>query len=153
MLRLPDVLRAELEAWIRAGYPHETCGLLIGRPIRSAASAAVPEGGPLPADDTAAEVVRVVQARNLNVERAHDRFELDPEDFMRADEEARAAELEIVGIWHSHPDHPAQPSETDRAAAWEGWSYVIASVTASAVTAVRSFRLQGEAFAEESVVS
>jgi proteasome lid subunit RPN8/RPN11 len=59
--------------------------------------------------------------------------------------------MEVVGIWHSHPDHPAQPSETDRQAAWEGWSYMILSVTGEGVSDVRSWRLDGDAFIEEVV--
>ena len=63
--------------------------------------------------------------------------------------EPRAAGLEVVGVWHSHPDHSAQPSETDRSAAWEGWSYLILSVTSEGVTESRSWRLREEAFIEE----
>jgi len=136
VLHLPQAARAQLEDWIRAGYPHETCGLLIGTHTG--------ERG---------EVARVTQARNLNAERAHDRYELDPNDFMAADAEARAAGLEVIGVWHSHPDHPALPSETDRAAAWAGWSYVIASVTREGVRDIRSWRLNGDDFEPEAVHS
>lgn len=132
MLNFPIELRRDLEATVRRGYPHETCGLLVGRP-----------GAP------GATVTRVAQARNLNTVRARDRYELDPDDFMKADQAARADGLEIVGIWHSHPDHPARPSETDRAAAWEGWSYVILSVSATGVEDFRSWRLERETFREE----
>lgn len=132
MLVLPPFLRDELGARVSAGYPNETCGLLIGRRVGDGA-----------------EVSRVLQARNLNVERARDRYELDPDDFLLGDEGARAEGLEIVGIWHSHPDHPAVPSETDRARAWEGWSYLILSVTSAGVADSRSWRLSGERFVEE----
>jgi len=177
MLLLPDVRRAELYSWMRAGYPHETCGLLIGRVLTDQARA-LSLDDPDPErdhperdhperdhperdhperdhqeDKPCTEVVRVAQARNLNSDRAHDRYELDPQDFMRADQEAREAGLEIVGIWHSHPDHPAEPSETDRVTAWEGWSYLIATVTADGVPAVRSWRLAGELFAEETLTA
>lgn len=134
LLRLPLSQRRQLEAWGRAGYPHEVCGLMIGRP------------GP-----RVAEVLAVRQARNLNTERAHDRFELDPEAFLAADRAARGDDLEIVGVWHTHPDHPAVPSETDRAAAWPGWSYVILEVADGRVAALRSWRLVGEAFDEEEI--
>ena len=158
MLRLPDALRAELEAWIGEGYPHETCGLLIGRPLEGSPPAAGASAASVAPADTqlalgSAEVTRVLQARNLNRERAHDRYELDPRDFMQAELAAREAGLEVVGIWHSHPDHPAEPSETDRAAAWEGWSYVIATVTSEGVTAMRSFRLARERFHEEALTT
>jgi proteasome lid subunit RPN8/RPN11 len=136
MLVLPADVRSELEAWIAAGYPEETCGVLVGRTTLGRT-----------------EVTRATRAKNLNRERARDRYDLDPADFLAADLQARAEGLEIVGIWHSHPDHPAQPSETDRAAAWEGWSYVIVEVTARGVAALRSWRLEGQPFVEEPVSS
>lgn len=134
VLLLPEGARTELEQRVREGYPRETCGLLLGS-----------------AQQERVRVQRVLQARNLNETRARDRYELDPAAFIAADAEARAAELEIVGIWHSHPDHPARPSETDRAAAWAGWSYVIVSVTKDGVADLRSWRLDGDRFAAEDI--
>jgi proteasome lid subunit RPN8/RPN11 len=136
LVHIPPDVRAELERWIATGYPHETCGLMIGTQ-----------------DGDAVKVRRVVQAANLNEERAHDRYELDPQAMMTADAAARAEGLDVVGVWHSHPDHPARPSETDRSKAWEGWSYVIVSVTEAGVADLRSWRLYGDTFAEESVTS
>jgi proteasome lid subunit RPN8/RPN11 len=135
-LCLPAPQRRQLEAWAQAAYPREACGLMVGR--------GAPGGG---------QVLAVRQARNLNTERAHDRYELDPEDFLAADREARADGLEILGVWHTHPDHPAVPSETDRAAAWPGWSYVILEVGEGGVAALRSWRLAGAVFEEEEVAS
>jgi proteasome lid subunit RPN8/RPN11 len=134
MLTVPPQVRRQLAQVAREGYPNETCGVLVGQ--RS---------------DRAAVVERMVPARNLNVERAAVSYELDPADFVRADLQARDDSLEIVGIWHSHPDHPAEPSETDRRAAWEGWSYLILSVTATGVDEWRSWRLEGERFVEETL--
>jgi proteasome lid subunit RPN8/RPN11 len=134
-LALSAELRALLERWVCAGYPHETCGLLIGE-RRSECLI----------------IERVVQAKNLNRERAHDRYELDPLDFLAADTEARDLRLEVSGVWHSHPDHPARPSETDRAAAWPDWSYVILSVTRDGVQDVRSWRLNGNHEFDEEVI-
>jgi proteasome lid subunit RPN8/RPN11 len=134
MLVLPKSVRDELEAWIGRGYPEETCGLLIGR-----------------TELGRTETASATRAKNLNRERARDRYDLDPLDYIAADSAARSAGFEIVGVWHSHPDHPAEPSETDRAAAWEGWSYVIVEVTRNGVRALRSWRLAGERFVEEPV--
>jgi proteasome lid subunit RPN8/RPN11 len=131
-LRLPPALKERLEALVRAGYPEETCGLLLGRQ----------------AEDTV-EVLDLKQARNLNRERARDRYELDPADFLAADQAARGHGHQIVGIWHSHPDHPARPSATDRARAWAGWSYLIVSVTPDGVRELRSWRLNDGDFIEE----
>lgn len=134
-MHLSRHLAARLEEWAREAYPAESCGLLIGR--RS--------------DDTI-HVDDAARARNLNAERAHDRFELDPEDFLRADRAARAKGADIVGIWHSHPDHPARPSETDREVAWRGWSYLILSVNRERVEELRSWHLEQEDFEEEAIV-
>jgi proteasome lid subunit RPN8/RPN11 len=129
-LELPPAVRARLEHMAREGYPSETCGLLIGR-------------------DNA--VARAVPARNLVRERAGDRYELDPADHFAAEQEARAEGLEVIGVWHTHPDHPARPSETDRAAAWPGWSYLILAVIPGGVTDIRSWRLAGEHFVEQAI--
>ncbi|MFN0243263.1 MAG: Mov34/MPN/PAD-1 family protein [Planctomycetota bacterium] len=133
MLRLSSSLRAELSAWIRLGYPREACGLLIGR-----------------CEQDERRVERVVHAHNLAV--ARDRYELDPGDLVAADHAARAVQLSIIGIWHSHPDQPAVPSDADRANAWSGWSYLIVSVTRGEIGALRAWRLEGGAFVEEAVV-
>lgn len=126
--------RQRLEAMIRTGYPHETCGVLIGRQA-----------------DGVVEIQDLVQAGNLNQERAEDRFELNPNDFLAADQAARKQGLEIVGIWHSHPDHPAEPSATDLVNAWEGWSYLIASISQNGMEDLRSWRLHAGQFLEESI--
>ena len=136
-LHLPDALRTSLEDWARAGYPDESCGLLIGK-----------------RDDEATLIKRVMQARNLNRERARDRYLLDPQDFLEADREARAAGMDVLGAWHTHPDHPALPSETDRAAAWPDWYYVIVAVNRNGVQDVRAWRLNpNQQFDEEAIRS
>jgi len=133
-VHLPASLRARIALLASAGYPNETCGLLVGRNA----------GG-------ATRVEELVQARNLNTERARDRYELAPEDLLATDRAARERGLEIVGIWHSHPDHPAVPSATDHQAAWSGWSYLIASVGRDGLRELRSWRLQDNVFAEEAI--
>jgi proteasome lid subunit RPN8/RPN11 len=106
--------RHALEA-IRAhgaeGYPHEICGIMVGPP----------------GDHTVTDVKR---AKNIIVERARDRYEIDPRDHVRIQREADAAGLDIVGYYHSHPDHPAQASRFDTERAWAGYVYVIVSVQA-----------------------
>lgn len=134
-LTLPRALRATLRGWARAGYPEETCGLLIGE--------SRPKG----------LVVREVrQATNLERSRAADRYVLDPVAFLDADRDAREAGLEILGFWHSHPDSPAVPSETDRTRAWVGYAYVIVSVAADRSSDVRVWTLEDGTFQEGEVV-
>jgi proteasome lid subunit RPN8/RPN11 len=91
------------------GYPHEICGIMIG-----------PRGG--------RTVTEVKRARNIVVERARDRYEIDPRDHIRIQREADAGGQDIVGYYHSHPDHPAQASRFDTERAWAGYVYVIVSV-------------------------
>ena len=91
------------------GYPHEICGIMIG-----------PRG-----DRTVTEVRR---ARNIVTDRAHDRYEIDPRDHMRIQRDADAAGLDILGYYHSHPDHPAQASRFDTERAWAGYVYLIVAI-------------------------
>ena len=88
-------------AHVRAGYPFEACGALVGR-------------GP--------EVQRVAPLENRETEKPRVRYAIDPRDLVTLDREARGLGLEIVGYFHSHPDHPARPSETDRQRAAESLS-------------------------------
>jgi proteasome lid subunit RPN8/RPN11 len=133
---LPAHIREQLEFWAAVGYPLETCGVLVGRQTNGQI-----------------QVLQAVPVRNANRERAHDRYEFAAEEFLAADQAAASLGLEIVGIWHSHPDHPAQPSEIDRIRAWHGWSYLILSVQQGQAAELRSWRLLGETFAEETVES
>jgi proteasome lid subunit RPN8/RPN11 len=133
-LELDATLQGRLRDWAGGGYPHECCGLLLGR-----------------AGEGVVRVEEVFQARNANAERRRDRYEIDPQDFLRADARSRERGLDIVGVWHTHPDHPARPSETDRERAWPGWSYLILSVGAEGVQAMRSWRLDGHGFVEEAL--
>ena len=85
------------------GYPFEVCGVLVGR-----------------AGDR--RVRRVVRVANQEQEEPRVRYVIAPEDHLRVQREAREAGEEIIGFYHSHPDHPARPSETDRRIAAEGLS-------------------------------
>jgi len=102
-------------------------------------------------DEGAVRVQRITQAKNLRSDRLADRYVLDPDDFRRADADAERDGLEIVGIWHTHPDHPPQPSQTDLDAAWEGYSYVILSVATGGVVGIRSWILEGPTFVEQQI--
>ncbi|MDX8398176.1 MAG: M67 family metallopeptidase [Mariprofundaceae bacterium] len=93
------------------GYPNEICGLLLGQ-----------------TNAQAWIIQEVRQVTNLNTERATDRFQLDPAAYQKIDREIRHSDLDIIGVFHSHPDCPAKPSPTDLASAWEGFLYPIVSV-------------------------
>src|SRR5262245_9632478 len=101
-------------------YPNECCGFLLGK--EAAGEKTVIEVAPvrnawLDRDVNPFEVQPGESERNRNV--------VDPRDQMRVDREARAKGLDIVGYYHSHPDHPARPSEFDRRNAWPVIVYVI----------------------------
>jgi proteasome lid subunit RPN8/RPN11 len=128
--------RARIESWARERYPREACGLLIGR--RCGARI---------------EIVEVTEARNVVALRTHDRFELDPRDHLAAEELAAERGLEVVGVWHSHPDHPARPSETDRREAWDGWSHVIVALGPDGAADVRAWRLVEGEFVQHPIVA
>lgn len=110
-----------------AAYPDEGCGVMLGRWTTAGAS-----------------VVEVTSGRNLNRERSRDRYLLDPGDIVRADHRAREQGLDIVGYWHSHPDHPAWPSQFDTDHAWVDYMYVIVNSTATGTGDLNAFTLTGE---------
>jgi proteasome lid subunit RPN8/RPN11 len=107
-----NILKSAYDGIIKhaeSGYPNEVCGVLIGRDGR---------------------ITGFKECRNLNRERARDRYELDPLSFKEADDWARSNGMEILGIYHSHPDHPSRPSGFDRERAWPEWVYIILSIEA-----------------------
>lgn len=106
-------------------YPEEGCGVLLGRE-----------------DAGVREVVRIVELDNDRDDSRHNRYVISPEQFLRAEQEARAAGLDVVGFYHSHPDHPARPSAFDLEHAWPWYSYVIVSVAHGRVADMRSWRLR-----------
>lgn len=121
--------RAALEAIRGHGerdYPNECCGLLLGS-----------------ADGGAAREVREAQPlRNANTASPRNRFDFDPAEHLAAQRAARERELEVIGFYHSHPDHPARPSQFDLDhAAWPGYSYVIVSIRQGKAGEANSFEL------------
>lgn len=124
------------------GYPHEVCGLLVGR---------------FSGDRQVRTVLEVHPTGNNNTERAHDRYDLDPIDYMRIETDAEARGLEVVGVYHTHPDHPSRASETDRQRAadvWgdaESWSYLILAIHDGKLASQQSWVLRKGAFDEEPV--
>jgi proteasome lid subunit RPN8/RPN11 len=109
-------------------YPHECCGVMLGR-----------------GDDAMNEVVEVVPAGNTCIDTAHNRYHIAPQELIRIQRQGREKGLDIVGFYHSHPDHPAQWSPTDFAEAhWLGCSYVITAIEKGAARQTNAFRLTGE---------
>src|SRR5690349_20961130 len=114
-----DTLRSHGEH----AYPFECCGVLLGR-FR----------------DRDRVVEAIVQCGNTRTDRPQDRYTIDPKELISVQRQATGKGLEIVGFYHSHPDHPAQWSQTDLAEAhWLGCSYVITSVEKGSAQRTNSF--------------
>jgi proteasome lid subunit RPN8/RPN11 len=108
-------------------YPNECCGILLGR--ADGEDKEVREVVPLKnLRQDAAEAEKLLPLESPELESERNRFLIDPRDQIRVEKEARAKSLDVVGYYHSHPDHPARPSNYDREHAWPWYSYVIVSV-------------------------
>jgi proteasome lid subunit RPN8/RPN11 len=107
--------QAQYDAIRRHGeetYPHECCGVLLGH-----------------SQEDATTVTDTVRVENIWTDSAHNRYRIAPTELIRVQREGRKKGLDIVGFYHSHPDHPAQWSQTDLAEAhWFGCSYIITRV-------------------------
>ena len=109
-------------------YPHECCGVLVG------------ELG----SDGAKSVQATVRCDNQRSDSLRNRYGIDPREVVRIQREARERAQDIIGFYHSHPDHPARWSQTDLAEAhWTGCSYVITSVMDGIATQTNAFNLVG----------
>lgn len=138
-LQLSAELLERIREHGRATYPEECCGVMLGRFDRVAGRT---------------DVTRLVAEENQREDQhRHNRYLITPQSVLRADREARAEGLSIVGYYHSHPDHPARPSDFDREHAWPGVSYLIVSVEKRNVADIRSWRLADdrERFDEEEI--
>lgn len=121
-MKISDELLDEIRRHGEEAYPDECCGVMLGRHSN--------------ADNTVKELYRT---ENVHEEDRNRHYLITPDDYRDAQREARSKGLEVVGVYHSHPDHPARPSETDlEQATFPGFSYVIVSVedgTANDLTA------------------
>ncbi len=128
MLKISSAHYAALRHHVEETYPHECCGVLLGQ-----------------IDDNGARVVTsIARAGNTRTDSPQNRYHIDPKELIRIQREGRARGEDIIGFYHSHPDHPAQWSQTDLAEAhWFGCSYVITSVAKGKADQTNSFELIG----------
>jgi proteasome lid subunit RPN8/RPN11 len=113
-------------------YPHECCGALLGRDSE------------LESQDAVREVLGLFPLINRRDDSPRNRFSVTAEDVLEADKAARQQGLEVIGWYHSHPDHPARPSQYDRDHAWPWYSYIIVSVQNGAPQDMTSWRLNDD---------
>jgi proteasome lid subunit RPN8/RPN11 len=136
ILKLTEALAGKIRVHGAETYPHECCGALLGREA-SAAPGVLP-GGVLQADRDIVELFPLVNRRD-DSPRHH--FSVTSDDVRDAEKAARSQQLEVIGWYHSHPDHPAKPSDYDRDHAWPWYSYVIVSVANGKPQEMTSWRL------------
>ena len=148
MLSLTPSQIEQLITHAQTCYPEECCGLLLGQnktvreiwPTENTWTLEFSQGMP------------ELLPPNPQTQSRHDRFAIAPTAILKAQKYARTQDLAIIGIYHSHPDHPAIPSEYDRAIAWDIYSYLILSVENQQVTTYRSWQLDGDRqFQEEPI--
>ena len=121
-------------------YPHECCGALLGRDADSATSSTSDQTVRTPPR----EILALFPLINRRDDSPRNRFSVTSEDVLAAEKSAREQSLEVVGWYHSHPDHPAQPSQYDREHAWPWYSYIIVSVANGEPQHMTSWRLSDD---------
>ena len=109
-IEIPKAVLQAIQDHAREAYPEECCGFLIGH------------------SSAPRRVVESRWARNVATENRSRRYMVDPLELLRVDDDVRKKNLDLIGIYHSHPDHPAAPSEFDRSRATSWYSYLIVSV-------------------------
>ena len=131
-----EILRA-IHQHGEEAYPEEGAGLLLGK-----------------AQGEAKRVEKVLPLANTREDAArHNRYLLNPQDYLHGEMEADRLGLDVLGVFHSHPDHPNRPSEFDREWAMPWFSYLITSVQQGKALESRSWLLAEDrsAFAEEGI--
>ena len=132
MLRIEYADYEALRAHGEETYPNECCGVLLGKNVTGETAPRLNH------------VHQIVRAGNTRTDSAHNRYNIAPQELVKIQRQARSLGLDIVGFYHSHPDHPAQWSPTDFAEAhWLGCSYVITSVEKGKAATTNSFLLTG----------
>lgn len=138
-LVMASAISAQIAAHAEAAYPHECCGCLLGTDA---------------ADGTRTVTALMPLENARESEEQYHRFLIAPQDTLRAEQTAAEQGLDVVGVYHSHPDHPARPSEFDREHALPWWSYVITTVTHGQAAESRAWRLaeDRQGYAEEELI-
>lgn len=136
-IHFPREIIAEIATQANRDYPYETCGLLLGQ-----------------ADTARRTVQRIYPVDNVAPEDQKRRyFQADPRGVLHGQQLADEQGLSVIGVYHTHPDHPAEPSQTDREQAWDEFSYLIVEVRAVGIGRMRCWRFNSGQFQEEMIVS
>lgn len=127
MLVIPKELTEKIKSQAAETYPEECCGVLIGCE-----------------DNDGRHVLHLYESQNIHSDNRTRRFMIGPDDFLKAQHIARGNDAEIIGFYHSHPEHAAVPSEHDREFAWPWYLYVIVSVFNGKPSSIQGWRLHDD---------
>jgi proteasome lid subunit RPN8/RPN11 len=136
-LQCPKAMIDKIHAHGEEAYPEEGAGFLLGT------------------DGTERSVLSIVPLSNSREEAArHNRYLINPADYLKAELEADRQGLHLIGVFHSHPDHPNHPSEFDRDWAQPFFSYIITNVDSGRALESKSWRLLEDRsrFDEEKII-
>eukprot|EP01047_Picozoa_sp_COSAG01_P015471 COSAG01_NODE_775_length_13698_cov_60.191632_8_plen_150_part_00 len=127
MINLSRTLFTDLCRHGQEAYPEECCGAMLGQ---------------IDVKTQTKHVTQLVRIENSSEENRHRRFAVTPKDYMQLERQAMRDGLALLGFYHTHPDHPCEPSETDLKHAWPVFSYIILSVLKGEASTCRSFLLK-----------
>ena len=136
-LELSQDLLTQIHAHGEAAYPEEGAGFLLGKSAKDRR-----------------QVTSILKVNNSREDSArYNRYLLTAQDYLRGEQEAARQELDLLGVFHSHPDSPNRPSEFDRDWAMPWFSYIITSVNSGRAVESRAWRLEEDrsAFIEEEI--
>lgn len=125
MITLSKIHFTEIQNHGAEAYPEECCGAMLG--------SVDPDGKKITS--------RIIRIENTSSENRHRRFAVTAEDYKKLESQAKSENLTLLGFYHTHPDHPAQPSETDLSFAWPFFSYIILSIKSGEPSDLNSFEL------------
>ncbi|MFL7891133.1 MAG: Mov34/MPN/PAD-1 family protein [Anaerolineales bacterium] len=136
-LRIPSEILERIHLHGEQSYPEEGAGLLLGDFNQG--------------EQQVREILPLENARESQAR--HNRYQLTPQDYLQGEDYAESLGFAVLGVFHSHPDHPNMPSEFDRQWAWPNFSYLITSVIQGKAAESRSWRLKDDrqAFNEEQI--
>lgn len=126
--KISEDLSERMQNQSSENYPEECCGVLIGT---------VQNNG-------LREIRYLYETQNLHTDNRTRRFLIDPDDFRRAEQFAKEKDSQIIGFYHSHPDHDPVPSDHDRELAWPWYLYIIISVLQGKPSSVQGWMLRDD---------
>jgi proteasome lid subunit RPN8/RPN11 len=126
-IKIKDEYRRVIEAHGERTYPHECCGLMLGRIV-----------------DGIKVIEEVETIENARLDSPRNRYLIPPDEVVKGDRYARERGFDIIGFYHSHPDVATRPSEFDREHAWPWYSYVIVSIREGRAAELYSWLLRDD---------